>query len=361
MKRISQLDGIRGIAILLVIIWHYIPCQYADRTSPFGWLCRCLSLTWCGVDLFFVLSGFLIAGILLDEQKSSHYFKVFYIRRICRIFPLYFSILILFIIAQQFAFSQKQEFYWLFKDPFPYWSYATFTQNFWMAAKDTFGPHWLGMTWSLAVEEHFYLFLPLMIYFLPRTTVFPILIGMILMAPLLRASTSSFFWGFVATPWRADSLLFGSCLAMFVRSKSLMEIVLSYKRALIGLWIIMLFGATVLTFYPARFGSFDHLWLSGLFSLFILLAITETIPLLNGFLTNPIMVQIGTLSYGMYMFHELIVGSLHAFFFGKAPRIESAADLYMNVLAFIVTIVLAAFSYYFFELPILKYGRKFRY
>ena len=98
MKRISRLDGVRGMAILLVLVWHYFAAQVV--AEPKGFLHYCpsaLSLTWSGVDLFFVLSGFLISGILLDHRNTSNYFRVFYIRRVYRIFPLYFLLLGLFL------------------------------------------------------------------------------------------------------------------------------------------------------------------------------------------------------------------------------------------------------------------------
>src|SRR5688572_2235793 len=88
MKRIQQLDGLRGVAILLVLVWHYLPCQIAtDSTGFLLVLRRLFSLTWSGVDLFFVLSGFLITGILLDNRGASNLFRAFYFRRVCRIFP----------------------------------------------------------------------------------------------------------------------------------------------------------------------------------------------------------------------------------------------------------------------------------
>jgi peptidoglycan/LPS O-acetylase OafA/YrhL len=91
-KRISQLDGVRGVAILLVLVYHYFTCQIiAEPGTLFSYLKRATSLTWSGVDLFFVLSGFLIAGILLDHRNTANYFRVFYLRRACRILPLHFS------------------------------------------------------------------------------------------------------------------------------------------------------------------------------------------------------------------------------------------------------------------------------
>src|SRR6185503_14362644 len=94
--RLPQLDGIRGIAILMVLWWHYFNCQlHVTRESPL-WLkyfWQFSSIGWSGVDLFFVLSGFLITGILLDEAQSPNMFRVFYVRRAVRILPLYFLVL----------------------------------------------------------------------------------------------------------------------------------------------------------------------------------------------------------------------------------------------------------------------------
>src|SRR5262245_13203211 len=89
--RISELDGLRGLAILLVLLWHYAvgPVIVHQSTLANFLIVRSLNLAWSGVDLFFVLSGFLIGGILLDHRDTTHYFRTFYIRRICRIVPLY--------------------------------------------------------------------------------------------------------------------------------------------------------------------------------------------------------------------------------------------------------------------------------
>src|ERR687884_397533 len=117
--RIRELDGVRGIAILLVLVWHYLVCQVGAPPPLF----RFLMATWSGVDLFFVLSGALLRGRLPIGTANG----------------------------------------WLFDDPLPLWSYATFTQNFLMSKWGTFGPNWLAPTWSLAIEEQFYLLLTIVI------------------------------------------------------------------------------------------------------------------------------------------------------------------------------------------------------
>lgn len=116
-KRIPQLDGLRGIAILLILIWHYVVCQVSYFPNLFCvQVIQALNFTWSGVDLFFVLSGFLIGGILLDHRKADNYFQVFYIRRICRIFPLYFLWMAIFCVLKYGfpAVVNKGNLHWLF-------------------------------------------------------------------------------------------------------------------------------------------------------------------------------------------------------------------------------------------------------
>ena len=98
-KHIDSLDGLRGLAILLVFLYHYLP---RNLHNPLSWLA---SVGWTGVDLFFVLSGFLITGILYDTRKSANFFRVFYARRALRLFPLYFFAvgIVLFVAALNHA------------------------------------------------------------------------------------------------------------------------------------------------------------------------------------------------------------------------------------------------------------------
>lgn len=161
--RIAELDGVRGLAIALVLVWHYLASSIDQRVAADGLvvLSKVFALTWSGVDLFFVLSGFLIGGILLDNIDSPTYFRTFYVRRIARILPLYFAWFLLFLIIVRLGiFRSIPSLEHLFADPLPVWSYVTFTQNFVMTSSYRFGAEWLGVTWSLAIEEQFYLILP---------------------------------------------------------------------------------------------------------------------------------------------------------------------------------------------------------
>ena len=361
MKRISQLDGVRGIAILLVLVWHYFTNQIVCQPKSFlSYWRHATSLTWSGVDLFFVLSGFLIGGILLDHRNTSNYFRVFYLRRVCRIFPLYFVVLALFVALSVTSIAISPSFQSLFHDPFPLWSYATFTQNICMSIRGGYGPRWLNITWSLAVEEQFYLFVPLLIYFLRRRILLPVLILVILAAPILRCA----FPGFAAsfnTPWRADSLLSGVALAVLVRWHSFVTTVQQHRRLLLLLFVAMLGGAAVMTLRPAPFGAFNHSWLAGLFAVFILLAFVDAEPRLGSLLRTRVLVWVGQISYGIYLFHEAVSGLLHGALRHSKPQIRTLSDAGITISALCITIFLAAISFRFFEQPILRFGHRFQY
>src|SRR5574341_200494 len=207
-SRIPELDGIRGIAILLVVVWHYVVVVSIPLQSP---ILRLLGTTWSGVDLFFVLSGLLIGGILLDHRNATNYYQVFYIRRIHRIVPIYYVWLTLFMIFEPI----------LIRDPIlqplvtpsqPVWSYFTFTQNFIMAFLG-WGPQWLAVTWSLAVEEQFYLTLPLLIRVIPQKRLPLALCLLISLAFTIRWISAATFGEslgiYVMMPARVDALLWG--------------------------------------------------------------------------------------------------------------------------------------------------------
>jgi peptidoglycan/LPS O-acetylase OafA/YrhL len=195
-----QLDGLRFIAVALVLWDHWMP---EPHTLPFGKL---------GVNLFFVLSGFLIARILLSSKDKNYgkegglgdYLKKFYIRRTLRIFPIYyFSLLVL----------------WLLHDPSvrgKEWWQILYASNIYISIKKT----WLGVTdhfWSLAVEEQFYIFFPLLIFFIPRRYVVPFFGILIAFSVLLRAYflkiDQPWYVSYVTMPTALDAFGFGALMA----------------------------------------------------------------------------------------------------------------------------------------------------
>jgi peptidoglycan/LPS O-acetylase OafA/YrhL len=159
-NHLAELDGLGGIAILLVCIFHF-GFVLGSSSSPFAHkLQNVLWLGWAGVDLFFALSGFLITGILLDSLDSTSYFRTFYIRRALRIFPLYSAFLAV-------TLGLMHHILWRHKYPgIVTWWYLTYLQNW--KPNHTAGDLHVDHLWSLAVEEQFYMAWPLLIWITPR-------------------------------------------------------------------------------------------------------------------------------------------------------------------------------------------------
>ncbi len=153
-SRIPALDGLRGVASLMVLAYHFGPHIVRDDRSRYVFLHRIPPLWFEGVPLFFVLSGFLISGILVDARSSPRYFQTFYARRLFRIFPLYYLVLLGY--GMMIALGQANTNARLFESPLPLWTYWLYLQNFAMAATNSFGAIWMAGSWSLAVEEQFY-------------------------------------------------------------------------------------------------------------------------------------------------------------------------------------------------------------
>ncbi len=214
---IPALDGLRGVAILLVMLHHftyYRPTAGADLAIG-----SVVFFFWTGVDLFFVLSGFLITGILLDTRNSERYFTSFYARRFLRIFPLYYLVLFLaFVVLPKFpalhpVLAGQAE----LPPQWPYWLYLT---NFFIAGSG-WVHGWVDISWSLAIEEQFYLVWPLVIWLCPPRAVPLICVAVLLAEPILRIlareSGMQALPIFVLPWYRLDGLAMGSLLAVAQR------------------------------------------------------------------------------------------------------------------------------------------------
>ena len=226
-RHFPELDGLRGIAILLVLATHYqmaIPAHTAFERA----VKNILAHGWAGVDLFFVLSGFLITGILYDSKGQSNYFRNFYGRRTLRIFPLYYGFLAVVLVGLTVAAMAR---HW---DPsLPQfrnlWSMQPWlwTYTFNVACAFGHGSAHLGQLWSLSVEEQFYLVWPLVICFFARRLLVPTCITMIIAALALRICL--FYYApqvdaYFLTPARMDSLAFGALVAILIRSRHAMSV-----------------------------------------------------------------------------------------------------------------------------------------
>jgi peptidoglycan/LPS O-acetylase OafA/YrhL len=250
-QRIPQLDGLRGLAISMVILWHYVILPLRDQGSTsLHYLIVLGRLTWSGVDLFFVLSGFLIGGILLDQSASPDRFRTFYVRRAYRILPIY---LVVCIAVELSLFASQSS-----GRSMPWYSYLTFTQNLWMATHNTFVPL-LSYTWSLAVEEQFYLTLPWMIFYLSRKALINALLFTVLTLPVLRFLLFIVGFGDVAmhvlSPARADTLALGVLAAMIVRYQPALELVVRAKNYFRSAALIPFIVLAIATLRDWRMGT----------------------------------------------------------------------------------------------------------
>jgi peptidoglycan/LPS O-acetylase OafA/YrhL len=214
---IPALDGLRGIAIILVMLHHFT--YYRPTSGIDGQIGSVLYFGWSGVDLFFVLSGFLITGILLDTRSSERYFTTFYARRTLRIFPLYYLVLFLaLVVLPQFPAVHAVLAGPVDMPPqWPYWLYLT---N--VSIADRGWVHgWLDVAWSLAIEEHFYLVWPLVIWLCPPRLLALLCAAILVAEPIARiygrARDFPSLWLYVLTWYRLDGLAIGALLALAQR------------------------------------------------------------------------------------------------------------------------------------------------
>jgi peptidoglycan/LPS O-acetylase OafA/YrhL len=257
--RIRELDGIRGLAILLVLIQHYV-LDAAIVHTP-GWKSHILALfrlAWSGVDLFFVLSGFLIGGILIDAKKAENYYQTFYMRRFHRIVPLYYLWLALFCVGVFFFGGAKlPPLFLLFKRDIPFWTYPLFVQNIAMAFQGGIGPLWLGITWSLAVEEQFYVLLPLAIRQWSLKGILRLVCCAIIAAPVIRIVMLRLGSGplapYTLLPCRADALGFGVLVAILVRSEIVWTWLKSHRKQILLAFLLLGVGIFRLLFIREPF------------------------------------------------------------------------------------------------------------
>jgi peptidoglycan/LPS O-acetylase OafA/YrhL len=366
--RLPELDGIRGTAILAVVLFHWIAIQ-GQFIVP-ARLEALLLFGWSGVDLFFVLSGFLIGGILLDSRGSVNYFKVFYMRRFYRILPLYGAICLATLIMFYVHLSTHP---WLFRTPkIPWYSYLTFGQNFWMVRLHTLGYWQLGVTWSLAVEEQFYLTLPFVIRFASRRTL-PYLLGFgILLAPLIRVvlwfaldHESAISAAQLLAPCRMDALLLGLLAAWAVREAACWEWLVA-NRAVIGSASIVL-GVGLLELIHRRSNqrsfaivSFGYTLIALFYLSLLVLAVTQ-----SGFVSRLFrfrgLTELGIVAYGLYLFHMPVIGLVYALAGKKSPELTGVSTFALTLLSGLLLFALVRVSWLYFEKPLINIGHRYLY
>jgi peptidoglycan/LPS O-acetylase OafA/YrhL len=373
---LPALDGFRGAAILLVIVFH---AQLGMPGSVVleNWALRLGSAGWCGVDLFFVLSGFLITGILLDAKGSPTYFRSFYMRRALRIFPLYFGFLAAGLLLVPLAWpgivpgmqTLLDNQAWL-------WCYASNVRCCLLGQWALFNSEWLrlGHFWSLAVEEHYYLFWPLLVCLCSRRGVLLASLGITAGAVALRVvavfGLNSPITAYQLTVCRMDALAIGGALAALVRCDVSAQSV--RRAARLG---TILFGGLLLGLVGYRRGLSTDDWvvqtvgytlLATFFGGLMLCAVTGPSTGLLGLVSRwSVLRFVGKYSYGIYVFHNLPVTWLkHQLPYDRLQgQVGSAFGAYfIHVLVIALASVLLAFgSWHLYEKHFLALKRLFPY
>lgn len=340
---LPPLDALRGIAILLVLVAH----------SP---MARVLPFTWCGVDLFFVLSGFLITGILLDTERGDCYFFNFYARRCLRIWPAYYLLVVLALGVLP-LFGEP----YLVARPGELWPwYLCFGQNFAPRAATV-----LLVTWSVAVEEQFYLVWPLLVYFLPRRFLLWLAVGIVLVSPGLRYAL--LHQGVPAVDvfrscfTRADGFAAGAVVALWLRLGVVPQTLARHcARILAGAMVVCAVCLPLALKQPetSERPALFALGFSGLavgFAAVLGLAISAR-PVTR-WLDSRLLRRIGTISYGLYLYHGMV------FLVGRngTGATWMSSPWLLWTLRFGAVFVIAELSYRYFEQPFLRLKRHFEY
>lgn len=378
-KHIAALDGVRGLAILLVMAQHFTLVEHGifiDRVlgaaGRFG---------WTGVDLFFLLSGFLITGILLNSRGQAHYFRNFYARRVLRIFPAYYALLIVALtIVPHLYISANDNFRTI---PTSHWPiFITYLSNYAIAFTPDRLNDFLGITWSLAIEEQFYLVWPLVILFCKPKTILKVCVGLIALSLLLRTSLVITFIYFihgeadrnkvyVLTPCRFDAISMGSIMAVVVYQRGVSAIRAAMPK-LLAVCAVAIMGIMICCALHKSTGwglgpgqTFGYTCVAAMYAtLFAGILISKPGQLLNRIFTSRPLLFMGKYSYAIYLVHMPIMRYTRSYWYGpdKFWTIHGSlvpGQLLFYVICFVPSVTLGLLSWNLMEKHILKLKKYF--
>lgn len=360
-QRILELDGLRGIAILLVISFHYINNQLVNAIHPLAIkLAFITSFGWVGVDLFFLLSGFLIGTVLIANKNSKNYFSTFYIRRILRIVPNYYLFLLIFFAVSSISFFASSDFLSA-ENRIPFWSYFAMVNNIYMAIQENLGNDSLSVTWSIAIEEQFYLVFSVLIYFLRNSALPYVFIFLIIAASVVRFQFIHWIPRYVLLPCRMDSLSLGMLVAYFNVHADIQALANKYLRYIVLIMLIDVLICGVIYLLVEDLGVVKHTLFALFFAGCVVLAITQKTSWFAQVLRNKVLMWIGTVSYSLYLFHYFILGMAHQMGGNRTIGIQSVCDIGITFLALSFSIFLSWLIYMKLESPMVAVGKRFTY